>query len=111
MKKNYTVKNRRKREQKTDYAKRLKLLKSKIPRFVVRISNNDVTIQIIDFNPKGDTVHLTINGSTLTKQGYKGSKSNMCSAYLLGLLAAKMALKKNISKVFRIDHLIYLKIL
>ena len=35
----YAVKFRRRREGKTDYKKRLNLLKSELPRFIVRISN------------------------------------------------------------------------
>ena len=47
---------RRRRQGKTDYRKRLKLIKSGIPRASVRITNTKVMIQIIDFSMKGDLI-------------------------------------------------------
>ena len=77
---------RRKREQKTDYKKRLNLLKSKTPRLVIRLTKNNVTAQII-----------TITGKQLEKLGYNLNKGNTCAAYLAGLAIGKAALAKKIT--------------
>ena len=47
-KKTYTVPFRRKREGKTNYKKRLGLLKSKSLRLVVRKSNKHILVQLVD---------------------------------------------------------------
>ena len=44
----------RKRKGKTDYRKRLELLKAKKPRLVVRKSPSNVIVQVIKFKEKGD---------------------------------------------------------
>ncbi len=88
---------RRKREQKTDYKKRLNLLKSKTPRLVIRLTKNNVTAQIIKFKPAGDEVVCTITGKQLEKLGYNLNKGNTCAAYLAGLAIGKAALAKKIT--------------
>ncbi len=90
----YTVKYRRKAEGKTDYRKRMKLLLGSKPRIVVRKSLKHMTLQIIEFEPKGDKVVLTASTKELAKHGWKGNTSNTSAAYLAGLLLAKKANKK-----------------
>ncbi len=80
----------------TNYRKRLALLKSGIPRAVVRFSNAKVSVQIIEFTDKGDKVLASANSADVTGMGWKGSKTNVPASYLSGMLAAKRALKAGI---------------
>ncbi len=89
----YTVKYRRKREGLTDYKKRMKLLLGSKPRLVVRKSLKNITMQLIEFHPKGDKVLLTSSSNELAKQGWKASKGNLSAAYLTGYILAKKAKK------------------
>lgn len=97
MKKNkYIVAKRRKREGKTNYHKRLKLLVGRKTRFVVRISLRNIVVQCIEYQPKGDVVRTSASTQDLKKLGWKGA-NNSCAAYLCGLLAAKRAVKAGIT--------------
>ncbi len=96
MKKTYNVAKRRKRSGKTNYRKRLKLLISHKPRLVIRISLNNVTVQIFDFDAKGDKVLVSAHSSQLNELGWKSHKSNSPSAYLTGLLLGSRAIQKGI---------------
>ncbi len=88
---------RRKLEGKTNYRKRLKLLVSAAPRFVVRKTNKHLIVQIVTYAPDGDVVVTTTNSAELKKFGWKYSTSNLPAAYLTGLLAAKKTTAKKIS--------------
>ena len=81
----------------TNYRKRLALLKSGIPRAVVRFSNSKITVQIIDFSKEGDKVLASANSIDVAGVGWKGSKTNIPASYLSGMMAAKRALKAGIS--------------
>ena len=81
----------------TNYRKRLALLKSGIPRAVVRFSNAKVTVQIIDFAKEGDKVLASANSADVAGAGWKGSKTNIPASYLSGMMAAKRALKAGVS--------------
>ena len=50
----YKVAFKRRREQKTDYKKRLAVLKSKKDRVVLRVTNTLVRAQLIRYNKDGD---------------------------------------------------------
>lgn len=78
---------RRKRDGKTDYKKRLVMLKSKQPRLVVRKSNKNIQVQLIEYAPDGDKVLLTVRSGELKNFGWNSNTSNIPSAYLVGLLA------------------------
>ena len=65
----YVVPHKRRREGKTDYRKRLKLLKSKKPRLVVRKSLKHVRAQIIKYSPKGDETLVSATSEELKKFG------------------------------------------
>ena len=80
----------------TNYRKRLALLKSGIPRAVVRFSNAKVSVQIIEFKNEGDNVLASANSTDVADMGWKGSKTNVPASYLSGMLAAKRALKAGI---------------
>lgn len=95
----YNVPFRRKREQKTDYNKRLKLLRSKEKRFIVRLSNNLVKSQIVDYKIDGDVSLVFLDSKKLKEFGWKHSLKNTSAIYLTGLLTGVLAKEKNISKV------------
>lgn len=90
----YTVRYRRKREGKTDYKKRMKLLLGYKPRLAVRKSLNHIRAQIIEFTPKGDKIIASASSEELKKLGWKGHCGNTSAAYLTGLLLAKKAGEK-----------------
>jgi large subunit ribosomal protein L18 len=66
----YTVKYRRKREGRTDYKKRLALLKGKTNRLVIRKTNTKIILQIVNYEPEGDKVIITTTSSELKKLGW-----------------------------------------
>src|SRR3989338_5510860 len=94
----YVVKFRRRRESKTDYRKRLALLKSGKQRLVVRKGNNSVTVEVVSYDPKGDKVSAFFTSAALKKKGWKGHTGNLPAAYLAGYACAKMALKSGIKE-------------
>ena len=103
--KRYRVPFRRRREGKTDYRYRLRLLKSGKPRVVVRRSNKNVRVQFVLYNREGDEVVSSAVGNDLKKYGWEGSLGNMPASYLTGLLAGKRALQKGIKEgVLDIGH-------
>lgn len=93
-----TVAFRRKRDGKTDYRKRLELLKSGTPRLVVRTSLKNVRAQIIEYHPDGDRVLVAADTHELLKKfGLKKVRRNSVTAYLVGLLVGKKALAKKVT--------------
>ncbi len=90
---------KRKRLGKTNYHKRIELLKSRIPRLVIRRSLSSITMQVIDFSNEGDKVLVSANSKELQKLGWKYSCKNIPSAYLTGLLIGKKAAGLKIGKV------------
>jgi large subunit ribosomal protein L18 len=94
----YKVKHRRRRQGKTDYRMRVALLKSQLPRAVVRKSLKSTHVQIIDFDFKGDKVLASANACELEKFGWSGSHSNLPTAYLTGYLAGKRAIKAGVNE-------------
>ncbi len=92
----YTVPYRRKREGKTNYKKRLSLLKSRSIRLVVRASLKNIVAQLVDYDEKGDRIVCSAHSRELVKLGLKAGRGNVCAAYLVGLLIAKKAAKNKI---------------
>jgi large subunit ribosomal protein L18 len=98
----YTVHFRRRREGKTNYAKRLAMLKSGKPRMIVRKTNRGVTVQFAEFSEKGDKVIAAADVKSVKKlTGFEG-KCNSPSAFLVGMLAGKKAIAKG-AKEFVLD--------
>jgi large subunit ribosomal protein L18 len=97
----YKVAFRRRRSQLTNYAKRLALVKSASPRMVVRKSNKGIKVQFVSFTPKGDSVLASAHSSLLSKYKWM-PKRNSPTAYLTGLLCARLAMKKGV-KDFVLD--------
>lgn len=93
---NYKIPFRRRREGKTDYAARMKLIDYDKSRLVVRLSNANVTVQVIDYAPEGDITLASAISKDLAKYGYLGSTSNLSAVYLTAYLCAKKALAKDI---------------
>ena len=94
----YRVPYRRRREGKTNYRKRLKLLVSRKPRLIVRVTNQRVIAQIAEYTPEGDRIVASADSSMLAKYGWKGDANNTPAAYLTGLLIGKKALQAGIKE-------------
>lgn len=91
---------RRRHEGKTDYQKRLRLLKSRKLRAVIRASNNHVRVQIVQSKLKGDKILISAFSKELTtKYGWAANTGNIPAAYLTGYLAGMKAKKENITEV------------
>lgn len=90
----YRVAPRRRREQKTDYRRRLKLLLSEKPRAVIRRTSRHTIVQIVEYTPKGDKVVASAHSKELKNYDWKGSTSNTSAAYLTGLICGTKARKK-----------------
>ncbi len=94
----YRVPYRRRREGKTNYRKRLKLLLSRKPRLVVRITNRRVIAQIVEYHPDGDRTLVFADSKELERFGWKGDLNNTPAAYLTGLLIGKKAKEAGIEE-------------
>lgn len=88
----YKVPFRRRREGKTNYHVRYKLILSKKPRVVIRKSNASTTLQLVVAEQMGDKTLLTVNSKELKNFGYTFSTGNLPAAYLTGLLFGKKML-------------------
>lgn len=90
---------RRRDEGKTDYHKRLKLLKSRKLRVVVRATNNHTRVQIIQSKLGGDKVLISAFSKELPlKFNWNANTGNVPAAYLTGYLAGMRAKSKNIQE-------------
>ncbi len=92
----YRVPHRRRREQRTDYKRRLALLKSGKTRAVVRKQNKNVIVQFVDYDPDGDVVRAQATAHELDRYGWDGHTGNLPAAYLTGTLAATRAAEAGI---------------
>jgi len=92
----YKVAFRRRREARTDYYARRKLLTSHEARAVVRRSNKNITVQFVEFGMDGDKVLTTADGRNLTKYGWEHPLNNTPAAYLTGYAAGRKAVKAGI---------------
>ena len=97
----YQTKFRRRRECRTDYYVRRKMITqdknkydAKKYRFVVRKTNSRIICQIIYATPTGDKVMTEANSSELARFGLTAGLTNYSAAYCTGLLCARRHLKK-----------------
>ncbi|MBI2665146.1 50S ribosomal protein L18 [Candidatus Woesearchaeota archaeon] len=97
-KKPRTVEYRRRREQKTDYQKRLKLLFFGKPRLVVRMTNQKLIAQLVEFKEAGDVVITGADSFALKEKGWTHSFKNIPACYLFGLLIGKKGLEKKVDE-------------
>ncbi len=94
----YKLAFKRRKEGKTDYKARLKLMGQDKHRFVVRISNKHIMAQIVTMENEGDKTLVAVNSKELEKLGWKAGGKNISAAYLTGFLCGKRALKKEINE-------------
>jgi len=99
--KRFQVKYKRRREGKTDYYARKRLVcqsKNKYAtpkyRFVVRFTNKDIICQVVSSKIKGDVCHTAAYAHELPRYGVKVGLTNYSAAYCVGLLCARRLLKK-----------------
>lgn len=97
----FLAKFRRRRQGRTNFEKRYRLLKSGRPRLVVRKTNARVLAEFVRMGPKGDEVLASATSTDLVKLGFAG-RCNTPSAYLVGLLAGRRAAKAGV-KEFVLD--------
>ena len=90
---------RRRRENKTDYKLRKNLLKSGLPRIVVRQTNKYYIVQVVESNEAQDKVLSMVTSKDLLKNGwdkkFEGSLKSIPAGYLTGKLLAKKIGKGN----------------
>jgi len=89
---------RRRREHKTDYKLRTKLLLANKPRLVIRKTNRYIIAQIVKSEEARDFTIVYTNSKELSKFGWNFGFKNLPAAYLTGFLMAQRA-KENIREV------------
>ncbi|RPI84873.1 MAG: 50S ribosomal protein L18 [Nitrosopumilales archaeon] len=94
----YTSTFRRIRERKTNYRKREKLLIGKKDFVTVNVSDQNVSAQLIRPELLGDKVMASVHSNELLSYGWKGSRKNILSCYLVGLLLGKKCIQKKITR-------------
>jgi len=99
--KRFQVKFKRRRQGKTDYFARKRLIhqeknKYNTPKYrmVVRFSNKDITTQIVYARIEGDVVFSAAYAHELPRYGIKCGLTNYSAAYATGLLLARRTLQK-----------------
>merc|ERR1719164_371580 len=99
--KRFQVKYKRRREGKTDYYSRKRLVtqaKNKFAtpkyRFVVRFTNKDIICQVFSSKIKGDICHTAAYAHELPRYGLSVGLTNYSAAYCVGLLCARRLLQK-----------------
>ncbi|EDR12868.1 60S ribosomal protein L5 [Laccaria bicolor S238N-H82] len=97
----FQVKYRRRREGKTDYYARKRLVtqaknKYNAPKYrlVVRFTNRDIIVQIVYARLQGDFVLTAAHSRELPRYGINHGLTNWSAAYATGLLCARRALTK-----------------
>jgi len=99
--KRFQVKPRRRREGKTDYRARRKMVRqdknkynNKKYRLVVRFTNRKCICQIMYATIRGDMIVAQASSTELSKYGIPAGYKNYAAAYCTGLLVARRVLKK-----------------
>ncbi|RDE16420.1 MAG: 50S ribosomal protein L18 [Candidatus Thorarchaeota archaeon] len=94
----YRVKFRRRREGKTNYYRRRSLLQSRRARLVVRKTNADMIVQVINASVGGDMTVASASAKELTDHGWTAGTANTPAAYLTGLLAGLRAKSRGVNE-------------
>jgi len=95
----YSVPYRRRREGKTNYGLRKKLISSGLPRAVVRKTLNHIIVQVVRPAVNGDEVITSAHSSELRKKyGWVGNLDNLPASYLTGLLCGYRSTAKGVNK-------------
>ena len=92
----FRVAFRRRREGKTDYRRRRRLLRSALPRAVVRKTLSQTLVQIVQAEGTGDRVLASARSLDLKEHGWSVGTGNVPAAYLTGYLAGKRAAAKGV---------------
>jgi large subunit ribosomal protein L5e len=99
--KRYQVKFKRRREGRTDYQARKRLIfqdknKYNTPKYrlIVRLSNRDITCQIAYARIEGDRIVCAAYSHELPRYGVKVGLTNYAAAYSTGLLVARRILQR-----------------
>lgn len=87
---------KRRKSGQTNYHKRLKLVKSGMPRLVVRPSHRGISVQVVDYSPQGDRVIATVTDRSLKKLGVATTGNNTPISYLVGYAAGLKAKKSKV---------------
>lgn len=91
---------RRRKENKTDYLKRMKLLKSEKPRVVFRKTNKFIISEYIESDEAKDKVIFGFDSRKLKDYGWpneaSGSLKSISASYLTGYLTGKTILKNKL---------------
>ena len=93
---NYKVAFRRRREGKTDYATRAKLVGVDKSRLVVRISNANCIVQVVNVGKDGDETVVSAHSKELNKLGWLAGNKNTSAVYLTAYLCGKKAVAAGI---------------
>jgi large subunit ribosomal protein L18 len=94
----YNLPFRRRREGRTNYGKRRKLVTSGMTRLVVRPSNRHIAAQLVRAQADGDRILASAHSSQLKEFGWKAPCGNLPAAYLTGLLAGQRAKASGVSE-------------
>ena len=94
----YKVKFRRRREGKTNYYRRRRLLLSRLPRLVVRKTNTGMIVQVVNASVTGDMTVASAVSSELSDHGWTTGGGNTPVSYLTGLLAGLRAKSRGVEK-------------
>ncbi len=89
---------RRRREVRTDYHQRLRLLKSGKSRLVARTSNKHARTQLVTTGDQGDRTLASAHSSELADFGWEAPTGNLPAAYLTGYLAGLRAVDAGIEE-------------
>ncbi len=87
---------RRLREEKTNYRRRRAMLMGKKDFITVKISNENMLVQIHAPELAGDKVIASAHSRFLLKNGWKGSRKSVSASYLTGYFAGKKAMGKGV---------------
>ena len=95
----YNVPYRRRREGKTNYRRRLRLILSGLPRLVARKTLKHMIVQVVEARVEGDHVLASAHTRQLVRDfGWKAPTGNTPAAYLAGLLCGFRALERGVEK-------------
>ena len=94
----YKVQFKRRREGKTNYNSRIKLIDLDKTRMVVRITSNHTIVQLVKVGKNGDETILAATSKELNEFGWLGNGKNTSAAYLTGFLFGKKALANDIDE-------------
>ena len=96
---------RRRKQGKTDYKKRMNLLKGLRPRVTFRKTNRYLVVQYILSNEAQDKIVFGITSKKLLKYGwpknFEGSLKSIPASYLTGYLFGKIILEKKLETMIK----------